>query len=59
MLKSGFFFKKLGTLLNISIRNTSTYLFYVGCVCIQDQSINNAKNDTMKLSVNDAKLTGL
>ena len=32
------------------------------CVCriyIQDQSFNNFDNDTMKLSVNEAKLTGL
>ena len=31
-------------------------LFYV---CIQDQRFNNFENDTMKLSVNEAKLTGL
>ena len=29
------------------------------CVCIQDQSFNNFENITMKLSVNEAKLTGL
>ena len=34
-------------------------LFYVCRVCIQDQSFNNFENDTMKLSVNEAKLTGL
>ena len=32
-------------------------LFYVCCVCIHDQSFNNFDNDTMKLSVNEAKLT--
>ena len=31
-------------------------VFYV---CIQDSSFNNSDNDTMKLSVNEAKLTGL
>ena len=34
-------------------------LFYVGRVCIQDQSFNNSENNTMKLSVNEAKFTGL
>ena len=29
------------------------------CVCIQDSSFNNSDNDTMKPSVNEAKLTGL
>ena len=33
-------------------------LFYICCVCIQDHSFNNFEN-TMKLSVNEAKLTGL
>ena len=28
-------------------------------VCIQDQSFNNFENDTIKLSVNKAELTGL
>ena len=28
------------------------------CVCIQDSSFNNSDNDTMKPSVNEAKLTG-
>ena len=32
---------------------------YVCRVCFQDQSFNNCENDTMKLSVNEAKLTGL
>ena len=32
---------------------------YVCRVCIQDQSFNNFENDTMKLSVNKAKFTGL
>ena len=32
--------------------------FYICCVCIQDHSFNNFEN-TMKLSVNEAKLTGL
>ena len=31
----------------------------VCCVCIQDQSFNNFENNTMKLSVNEVKLTGL
>ena len=34
-------------------------LFYVCLVYIQDQSFNNFENDTMKVSVNEAKLTGL
>ena len=35
-------------------------LFYVCRVCVQDQSFNNFENDAiMKLSVNEAKLTGL
>ena len=34
-------------------------LFYVGRVCIQIQSFNNSENDTIKLSVNEVKLTGL
>ena len=34
-------------------------LFYVFRVCIQGQSFNNFENDTMKLSVNEARLTGL
>ena len=34
-------------------------LFYVCRVCIQDLSFGNAENDTMKLSLNEAKLTGL
>ena len=32
---------------------------YVSRVCIQDQIFNNFENDTMKVSVNEAKLTGL
>ena len=32
--------------------------FYVFGVCFQNQSINDFKNDKMKLSVNEAKLTG-
>ena len=34
-------------------------LFYVCRVCIQDLSFSNSENDTMKLSLNEAKLTGL
>ena len=34
-------------------------LIFVRRICIQDQSFNNFYNDTMKLSVNEAKLTGL
>ena len=34
-------------------------LFYVCRFSIQDQSFNNFENDTKKLSVNEAKLTGL
>jgi len=33
--------------------------FFVCCIYIQEQSFNNFDNDTMKLSVNEAKLTGL
>ena len=33
--------------------------FCVSVVCIQDQSLNNFENDTIKLSVNEAELTGL
>ena len=32
---------------------------YVCRVCIQHQIFNNFENDTMKVSVNEAKLTGL
>ena len=32
-------------------------LFCVCCVCIQEQSFNNFENNTMKLSVSEAKLT--
>ena len=32
---------------------------YVCRVCIHDQSFNNFENDTIKVSVNEAKLTGL
>ena len=49
--------------LNISIRNANTYPagsgFSEARVCIQNQSFNNSENDTKKLSVNEAKLTGL
>ena len=34
-------------------------LFCVCCVCIQDQSFNNFENNTMDLSVNEEKLTGV
>ena len=34
-------------------------LFYVCRVYNEDQSFNNFENDTMKLSGNEAKLTGL
>ena len=34
-------------------------LLCVCCIYIQDQSLNNFDNDTMKLSVNEAKFTGL
>ena len=34
-------------------------IFFVCRVCIQDQSFDNFDSDTMKLSVNKAKLTGL
>ena len=34
-------------------------LFFVCCVCIQDQSLNSFENSTMKLAVNEAKLTVL
>ena len=34
-------------------------LLYVGHVCIHDQNFNNFENDTTKLPVNKAKLTGL
>ena len=34
--------------------------FFIFCrVCFQDQSNNDLKNDTMKLSVNETKLTSL
>ena len=32
---------------------------FCGTVFIQDRSFNNFENDTMKLSVNEPKLTGL
>ena len=34
-------------------------LFFVCCVCIQDQSLNSFENSTMKLAVNEAKLSVL
>ena len=34
-------------------------MFCACCVHIQDQSFNNFENNTMKLTVNEAKLTGL
>ena len=34
-------------------------MFCACCVCIQDQSFNNFENNTMKLTVNEEKLTGL
>ena len=34
-------------------------LFHVCRVCIQDLSFSNSEKDTMKLSLNEAKLTGL
>ena len=34
-------------------------LFCVSPVCIQDESFNNFDNDAIKLSVNEAELTGL
>ena len=34
-------------------------LFCVCCVCVQDQSSSNFENNTMQLSVNETKLTGL
>ena len=37
----------------------SEKLFYVWRVCIYEQSFNNFENDTIKLSVKKAKLTGL
>ena len=44
----------------VSITFRARKLFYVCRVCVQDQSFNNFENDTiMKLSVNEAKLTGL
>ena len=33
--------------------------YFVCCVCIHDESFNNFDNDTMKLWVNEEKLTGL
>ena len=43
----------------VSITFRPVKLFYACRVCIQDQSFNNFENGTMKLSVNEAKLTGL
>ena len=34
-------------------------LFCVCCVCIRDQCFNNFENNTLKLVVNEAKLTSL
>jgi len=42
-----------------SFSDPKTKRFYVYRVCIQDQSFNNFENDSMKLSVKEAKLTGL
>ena len=42
-----------------SITFRARKLFYVCRVCIQDESFNNIENDMIKVSVNDAKLTGL
>ena len=41
------------------LRTVSEKLFFVCCINIQDQSFNNFDNDTMKLSVNEKKLTSL
>ena len=43
----------------VSVTFRAGKLFFVCCVCIQDQSFNNFENNTIKLSVNEAKLTGL
>ena len=43
----------------VSVTFRAGKLFFVSCVCIQDQSFNNFENNTIKLSVNEAKLTGL
>ena len=49
-----------GTLFsNIPVTLRARKAVYVCRVCIQDQSFNNCENDTMKLSVSEAKLTGL
>ena len=44
---------------NVPVTPRARKAVYVCRVCIQDQSFNNCENDTMKLSVNEAKLTGL
>ena len=37
----------------------AAFAFKTGAAPVQDQSFNNCENDTMKLSVSEAKLTGL
>ena len=43
----------------VSVTFRAGKLFFVCCVCIQDESFNYFENNTIKLSVNEAKLTGL
>ena len=42
-----------------SFSGPESYFACVCCIYIQDQSLNNFDNNVMKLSVNEAKLTGL
>ena len=52
-------FKLLGTrFLRIPVNFGARKAVYICCICIQDLSFNCFENDTMKLSVNEAKLTG-
>ena len=43
----------------VPVANRPGKLFCVCCIYIQDHTFNNFDNNTMKLSVNEAKLTGL
>ena len=53
-------FKLLGTRFSrIPVNFRARKAVYICFVCIQDQSFNCFENNTMKLSVNEAKLTGL
>ena len=57
--ESGYGFYRPGVLFSkVPITFLAGKLFYVCRVCTQDQGFNNFEDGTMKLSVNEVKLTG-